>query len=109
MNKEPINFCPEEQVDEAALKALKTQINAGSIRNHNVGNSNYAKMPAGYQPWDLWKVYHMNPWDADILKRLLRTKAEPGMTREESRRLDYEKIIHVCQERINQIDEGYEF
>lgn len=109
MNKEPINFCPEEQVDEEALKALKTQINAGSIRNHNVGNSNYAKMPTGYQPWDLWKVYHMNPWDADILKRLLRTKAEPGMTIEESRRLDYEKIIHVCQERINQIDEGYEF
>ena len=81
MNKKPINFCPEEQVDEEALKALKTQINAGS-------NSNYAKMPVGYQPWDLWKVYHMNPWDADILKRLLRTKAEPGMTIEESRRLD---------------------
>ena len=109
MNKEPINFCPEEQVDEEALKALKTQINVGSIRNHNVGNSNYAKMPAGYQPWDLWKVYHMNPWDADILKRLLRTKVEPGMTPQESRKLDYEKIIHVCQERINQIDEGYEF
>lgn len=109
MNKEPINFCPEEQVDEAALKALKTQINAGSIRNHNVGNSNYAKMPTGYQPWDLWKVYHLNPWDADILKRLLRTKVEPGMTPQESRKLDYKKIIHVSQERINQIDEGYEF
>ena len=109
MNQETINFCPEEQVDDATLKSLKTQINTGIIRNHNVGNSNYAKMPSGYQPWDLWKVYHMNPWDADILKRLLRTKAEPGMTIEESRRLDYEKIIHVCQERINQIDEGYEF
>ena len=80
MNKEPINFCPEEQVDEEALKALKTQINAGSSRNQNVGNNNYANMPAGYQPWDLWKVYHMNPWDADILKRLLRNKVEPGMT-----------------------------
>ena len=109
MDQESINFCPEEQVDEAALKALKTQMDTESIRNHNVGNSNYAKMPAGYQPWDLWKVYHMNPWDADILKRLLRTKAEPGMSLQESRKLDYEKIIHVCQERINQIDEGYEF
>ena len=109
MNQETINSCPEEQVEEEALKALKTQINAGSIRNHNVGNSNYAKMPAGYQPWDLWKVYHMNPWDADILKRLLRTKIEPGLTSQESRKLDYEKIIHICQERINQIDEGYEF
>ena len=109
MNKEPINFCPEEQVDEEALKALKTQINAGSIRNHNVGNSNYAEMPVGYQPWDLWKIFHMNPFDADILKRLLRTKIEPGLTPQESRKLDYQKIIHVCQERINQIDEGYEF
>ena len=109
MDQEPINFCPEEQVDNEGLKALGDQINTGNIRNYNIGNSNYAKMPAGYQPWDLWKVYHMNPWDADILKRLLRTKAEPGMSPQESRKLDYEKIIHVCQERINQIDEGYEF
>ena len=82
MNKESINFYPEEQVDNTTLKALKTQINTESSRNHNVGNSNYAKMPAGYQP---------------------------GMSLQESRKLDYEKIIHVCQERINQIDEGYEF
>ena len=109
MNKEPINFCPEEQIDNEVVKVLKSKINAGSIRNYNIGNSNYAKMPAGYQPWDLWKVYHMNPFDADILKRLLRTKAEPGMSLQESRKLDYEKIIHVCQERINQINEGYEF
>ena len=109
MNKEPINFCPEEQVDDNDLKALKDKMSAESIRNHNIGNSNYAKMPTGYQPWDLWKVYHLNPWDADILKRLLRTKSEPGISSKESRRLDYEKIIHVCQERINQIDEGYEF
>ena len=109
MNKESINFCPKEQVDDKDLKALKDKMDAESIRNHNIGNSNYAKMPTGYQPWDLWKVYHLNPWDADILKRLLRTKSEPGISPKESRRLDYEKIIHVCQERINQIDEGYEF
>jgi len=42
----------------------------------------------------------LNPWDADIIKRVLRKKgADP-------RRLDYEKIIHICQERIRQIDEG---
>ena len=109
MNKESINFCPEEQVDDNDLKALKDKMSAESIRNHNIGNSNYAKMPTGYQPWDLWKVYHLNPWDADILKRLLRTKAESGMTPQEARKMDYEKIIHVCQERINQINEGYEF
>lgn len=109
MSQETISFCPEEEVDNKALKALEAKMKVESIRNHNVGNSNYAEMPKGYQPWDLWKVYHLNPWDADILKRLLRTKVEPGMTPQESRKMDYEKIIHVCQERINQINEGYEF
>lgn len=98
--------CPEEEVDDAALN---NYMEHNIIRKHNVGNSNYSTMPNGYQPWDLWKVYHLNPWDADIIKRLLRTKAESGMTPQESRKLDYEKIIHVCQERINQINEGYEF
>ena len=73
----------------------------------NIGKSDYAKHLI--QPWSIWMDYHMNPWDADILKRLLRTKIEPGLTPQESRKLDYQKIIHVCQERINQIDEGYEF
>ena len=108
MSQDTINFCPEEDVIEDLGKTA-AQFDAEEIRNHHVGNSNYSQMPKGYQPWDLWKIFHMNPFDADILKRLLRTKTEPGMTPQESRKLDYEKIIHVCQERINQIDEGYEF
>ena len=108
MSQDTINFCPEEDVIEDLGKTA-AQFEAEEIRNHHVGNSNYSQMPKGYQPWDLWKIFHMNPFDADILKRLLRTKIEPGMTPQESRKLDYQKIIHVCQERINQIDEGYKF
>ena len=108
MNQETINSCPEEDIIKKEC-GVSSQIETKDTRNYNIGNSNYSSMPKGYQPWDLWKVYHMNPWDADIQKRLLRTKAEPGMTMKESRKLDYQKIIHVCQERINQIDEGYEF
>ena len=108
MSQDTINFCPKEDVIEDLGKTA-AQFEAEEIRNHHVGNSNYSQMPKGYQPWDLWKIFHMNPWDADIQKRLLRTKAEPGMSSQESRKLDYEKIIHICQERINQIDEGYEF
>lgn len=67
-----------------------------SVRDYNVGNSDYAKHKI--QPWDIWKEYNLNPWDADIIKRVLRTKEG------ESRRLDYEKIIHICSERIRQID-----
>ena len=66
------------------------------VRSFNVGKSDYAKHKI--QPWDIWKEYNLNPWDADIIKRVLRTKDG------EDRRTEYEKIIHVCSERIRQID-----
>jgi len=64
-------------------------------RNYNVGKSDYSKRTI--QPWDIWYEYKLNPWDADIIKRVLSDKGE--------RRLDYEKIKHICDERIRQIDE----
>jgi len=67
-----------------------------STRNYNVGTSNYSEHKI--QPWDIWLEYNLNPWDADIIKRVLRTK------KDNSRILDYEKIIHVCQERIRQLN-----
>lgn len=71
-------------------------IDNGNCQDHNVGKSDYAKHII--QPWHIWQEYELNPWDGDILKRVLRTKEG------ESRKLDYEKIIHICQERIRQID-----
>lgn len=93
--------------DEERKGGKVVEVNKDDIRSYNVGNSDYASHKI--QPWDIWQEYHLNPWDADIVKRVLRTKAEPGMTLQESRKLDYQKIIHICQERIRQIDEGYEF
>ncbi len=63
-------------------------------RDYNVGSSDYASHKI--QPWDIWIEYDLNPWDADIIKRVLRDK------KGESRKLDYEKIIHICKERIRQ-------
>lgn len=74
---------------------------------YNVGKSDYSKH--ALQPWTIWEEYHLNPWDADIVKRILRTKEESGMTPEESRILDYKKIIHICEHRIEQIKRGYKF
>ena len=51
----------------------------------------------------IWKDYNLNPWDADIVKRVLRTKKESGKSEIESRIMDYEKIIHICKERIRQL------
>ena len=39
----------------------------------------------------------LNPWDADIVKRVIRSKEG------EARTLDYEKIIHICKYRIAEL------
>ena len=63
--------------------------------DHNVGTSDYSQNII--QPWSIWLDWNLNPWDADIVKRVLRNKFG------ETRKQDYEKIIHICQERIRQI------
>ena len=71
-----------------------------SVRDHNIGTSDYATHRI--QPWDIWLEYGLNPWDADIVKRVLRKKEG------DSRTMDYEKIIHICEERIRQLAVGRE-
>lgn len=66
-----------------------------NVQSYNVGKSDYSKH--AIQPWDIWKEYNLNPWDADIVKRVLRSKEG------EARTLDYEKIIHVCKYRIAEL------
>ena len=72
------------------------------VRKDNVGKSNYSKHTI--QPWSIWLDYNLNAWDADIVKRILRTKEEAGMSEKEARILDYNKIIHICKERIRQLE-----
>lgn len=75
--------------------------NTEDVRSYNVGQSDYSKHTI--QPWDIWIEYKLNPFDADIVKRVLRNKQG------ESRKMDYEKIIHICKERIRQIEGGIEW
>ena len=72
------------------------------VRAQNIGASNYSEHTI--QPYSIWLDWDLNPWDADIVKRVLRTKKEGGMSFNQSRKMDYEKIIHICEERIRQID-----
>lgn len=70
---------------------------AGPVRNYHVGKSDYSQHKI--QPWDIWLEYKLDPWDADIIKRVLRKKeGEPRVQ-------DYKKIIHVCKEKIRQLEE----
>lgn len=66
-----------------------------NVQSYNVGKSDYSKH--AIQPWDIWKEYNLNPWDADIVKRVLRSKEG------EARTLDYKKIIHICKYRISEL------
>ena len=86
-----------KEAQSEAEEASEPVTESEDIHSYNVGGSDYAKHKI--QPWQIWLEYKLNPWDADIIKRVLRKKPSDG------RRLDYEKIIHVCKERIRQIDE----
>ena len=81
-----------------------------NIREYNVGESNYAKHDHILQPWTIWLDYdNLTSFDHDIIKRILREKEEPGFTKVESRIKDYNKIIHICKERIRQLNCEYEY
>lgn len=90
------------EIDNEIYKRLKIcGLLPDEVRYRNVGASDYSKH--FIQPWSIWIDYALNPWDADIVKRVLRTKQG------EDRKQDYQKIIHICEERIRQIDAVREF
>ncbi len=92
----------KEISDELYAKLEYLGIIQNEVRSHNVGKSNYSKKTI--QPWAVWLDYpELTGWDDDIIKRILRIKEE-GMSANEARKMDYEKIIHICQERIRQLD-----
>lgn len=99
-NKEDIKTLYSKEAT-GIMEKIEKEKKENDVRSYNVGNSDYSKHKI--QPWDIWKEYHLNPWDADIIKRVLRTKEG------EDRKMDYEKIIHICKERINQLNDNYEF
>ena len=104
---ETINYCQSELVYTGIPTDLYNQFNKlglipNNVREDNVGKSDYAKHVI--QPWSIWIDYDLNAWDADIIKRVLRTKVEPGLSEKEARLLDYNKIIHICKERIRQLE-----
>jgi hypothetical protein len=98
MDQETLNQNPKVEIDWSLYQKLKYLgiIVCDNVRSHNVGTSNYSKHVI--QPWSVWLDYpELTSWDHDIIKRILRTKAG------DTRVLDYEKIIHICEERIRQI------
>lgn len=89
---------PQVTIDWELYQKLKHlgMINE-EVRSFNVGTSDYSKHLI--QPWTIIQEYNLNYWDGDIIKRVLRHK------KGESRYSDYEKIIHICKERLRQLKE----
>lgn len=104
--EQSVNSClaiTYKEIEETLYNKLnKLGLIPNDVRKGNVGNSNYSKYTI--QPWSVWIDYNLNPWDADIVKRVLRTKTEPGLSEKEARIMDYNKIIHICKERIRQLE-----
>ena len=98
------NQIPRVQIDWDLYKKLRKLgilvVDNDDTRDYNIGSSDYSKHII--QPWTIWLEYNLNAWDADIVKRVLRTK------RGESRESDYNKIIHDCKERLRQLKEEHE-
>ena len=79
------------------LGIIHNEVDGIDVRSYNVGTSDYSKHII--QPWSIWLDYpKLTSWDHDIIKRILRTK------KGDVRRLDYEKIIQICKERIRQLE-----
>ena len=102
---EQVNYAKTEGLhlisDELYQRLDRLGLIPNEVRNNNVGKSDYSKHTI--QPWSIWIDYELNPWDADIIKRTLRTKEEPGMSATEARIMDYDKIEHICRERKRQL------
>lgn len=72
-------------------------IGESTYRTYNIGASDYSNHLI--QPWSIWLDYpNLTSFDHDIIKRVLRTKPT------EDRISDYKKIIHICKERIRQLN-----
>ena len=69
-------------------------------KKNNVGTSDYSAH--NIQPWDIWREYKLDPWRADIVKRVLRKKGNTEEEIRENERLDLMKIIHICQYLLEQ-------
>jgi len=91
------NCCTYEVVSYAdeILSSISNVPNNPNFRDYNVGSSDYAKRKI--QPWDIWEEYALDPWDADIIKRVLRKKEGDNPT------LDYQKIKHICDKKIDML------
>lgn len=75
-------FCKKKTMEKKANK-------------YNVGISDYSTH--SIQPYTIWAEYKLDPWRADIVKRVLRKKGKTPKEIKANSRLDLQKIIHICQ------------
>lgn len=80
------------------VSQLGTSPNKPSQKDRHVGSSDYSKNKI--QPYHIWAEYELDPFRADLVKRILRTKSEEGKTLRECKLQDLNKMIHIIQTMI---------
>lgn len=67
----------------------------------------YDPPPAHYQgegvtPWHIWEAFGLDPWQANVIKYVLRAGKKPG----EEAASDYEKAVHYLSYLIDRAERG---
>jgi len=83
-----------ESVNNDDLEVIDTMPlgKPANTHSYNVGDSDYANQ--AIQPWEIWEKLLLDPFRADIVKRLLRNKSTDSPV------LDMQKIKHICDKII---------
>lgn len=67
--------------------------------NRQVAGEHYLKY-GDLQPWDLWRVWNLNPFQAAIIKHVVRYRDKFGVTDLEKAAHYLEKLIEIEREQI---------
>jgi hypothetical protein len=66
--------CDDFQHWTIPLQRRTDEIDASGVQNRQVGGDHYVRH--AIQPWDIWREYNLDPWEASALKYLLRRKGK---------------------------------
>lgn len=74
-------YCrPAEPLETVVANAEGVQQDGGllSVQLGRKPEPSYYDGQGGMQPWDVWKAFDLDPWEANLIKYVLRAGKKPG-------------------------------
>lgn len=97
MASEPFVYCAQCTTATACTHAGKCEKGTPDINRVQVGGDHYRKY-GNIQPWDLWWLFNLNPFQATIIKRIIRYRDKDGIVDLEKARHELDKLIGLIKE-----------